>query len=570
MQLCVDAYPIVGASVGRSIALLLVSGAESSRGSFYQCDGIVRTLLVEAHGAGVRATAACDDKRVVVLGSASISAAPSVVDRAALAKKPMGLLWLRVPAARRPGNDATDAHESCAPAGSEAATESALIVLDRSGEATALPYPLVGSKRRSLLTHTASILTAGVVVGSQASNDGGSAFLITADRDDKIRVSHLPHAWNVAAYCLGHTKFVSCLGLVPRPSASGSGVTGSSAATAPLLVSGGGDSTLRLWSWQSGTLLHTLYFSAGGVAVAAVGVHNDGRMNCGGGGSGGADGDAQEAIGARGDDAEHEDDTAADEAAVATRGIHAADHSATATTTGEVDVAAASAAASRHTMPRAYTGAGRAKAARLAAADVEDDEGGAADADVDAAPRGVEVTPPLFPCALAVHGPSATVALFLAGEQAVRVVRVVAVQQQGSAIASHRLLQVCVIPTGSRPLAVAFDPSPLSTAASPVLLVGLCSGSEQLSGAATDGAARGGDAQLLQFRVSAWRLSTIEGSDGSTSYEPVDAPIAIALNAALCGDAFAADKAFVGGVSAAREAINAQGNAVVERIADFV
>ena len=36
-------------------------------------------------------------------------------------------------------------------------------------------------------------------------------FIITCDRDEKIRVSHFPNAYNIHNFCLGHSDFVTCL-----------------------------------------------------------------------------------------------------------------------------------------------------------------------------------------------------------------------------------------------------------------------------------------------------------------------------------------------------------------------
>ncbi|KAI1501776.1 hypothetical protein F5X99DRAFT_191547 [Biscogniauxia marginata] len=70
----------------------------------------------------------------------------------------------------------------------------------------------------------------------------GRAYILTADRDEHIRVSRgIPQAHVVEAYCLGHSAFVSALCVPPsRPAA---------------LVSGGGDGALFLWDWRAGRLL---------------------------------------------------------------------------------------------------------------------------------------------------------------------------------------------------------------------------------------------------------------------------------------------------------------------------
>jgi tRNA (guanine-N(7)-)-methyltransferase subunit TRM82 len=33
-------------------------------------------------------------------------------------------------------------------------------------------------------------------------------YLITSDRDEKIRVTSYPDTYNIQAFCLGHTKYV--------------------------------------------------------------------------------------------------------------------------------------------------------------------------------------------------------------------------------------------------------------------------------------------------------------------------------------------------------------------------
>ncbi|XWS36319.1 hypothetical protein CRYUN_Cryun20dG0074900 [Craigia yunnanensis] len=95
-----------------------------------------------------------------------------------------------------------------------------------------------------LLAHYCSIITS-----LEFSPDG--RLIISADRDFKIRVTVFPKqpldgAHEIQSFCLGHTEFVSCLAFISTPGCLQS-----------VLVSGGGDSTVRLWDIISGSLLDT-------------------------------------------------------------------------------------------------------------------------------------------------------------------------------------------------------------------------------------------------------------------------------------------------------------------------
>ncbi|CAM6089284.1 unnamed protein product [Calypogeia fissa] len=95
-----------------------------------------------------------------------------------------------------------------------------------------------------LLAHCCSIIT-----DLKMSPEG--KYIVTADRDFKIRVSVLPAvptngAHEIWSYCLGHTSFVTCVAFVGEPTSQ------------QLLVSGSGDATVRLWDYKTGELLDIL------------------------------------------------------------------------------------------------------------------------------------------------------------------------------------------------------------------------------------------------------------------------------------------------------------------------
>jgi WD40 repeat protein len=63
-------------------------------------------------------------------------------------------------------------------------------------------------------------------------------FIITSDRDEKIRISHFPNAYNIHNFCLGHTDFVTAIEILPHFGSK--------------LISSSSDGTLRLWDYLAG------------------------------------------------------------------------------------------------------------------------------------------------------------------------------------------------------------------------------------------------------------------------------------------------------------------------------
>lgn len=64
-------------------------------------------------------------------------------------------------------------------------------------------------------------------------------FIITCDRDEKIRVSCFPNAYNIKSYCLGHEEFITSICFLSH--------------NEDILVSASGDGTVRLWDYCLGS-----------------------------------------------------------------------------------------------------------------------------------------------------------------------------------------------------------------------------------------------------------------------------------------------------------------------------
>lgn len=105
--------------------------------------------------------------------------------------------------------------------------------------------PVFVFERHLLLGHV-SLLTDIALGFDESALPQQRPFIITADRDEHIRVSRgkreMAHV--IEAFCLGHEEFVNRI-LVPEASTNMGG----------LLVSGGGDEELFVWRWREGILL---------------------------------------------------------------------------------------------------------------------------------------------------------------------------------------------------------------------------------------------------------------------------------------------------------------------------
>ncbi|GAX84576.1 hypothetical protein CEUSTIGMA_g11997.t1 [Chlamydomonas eustigma] len=93
-------------------------------------------------------------------------------------------------------------------------------------------------------------------VVSSISVSPDNRFVITCDKDRKVRVSILPErpllgCVEIQTYCLGHTYFVSSCAWVSAEEAGGMA----------RLVTGSGDGTVRLWDVETGKLLDTCVVS---------------------------------------------------------------------------------------------------------------------------------------------------------------------------------------------------------------------------------------------------------------------------------------------------------------------
>jgi len=107
-----------------------------------------------------------------------------------------------------------------------------ILVADKNGDV----YLFMSSgntEAKLILGHLSMLLDIAI------SKDG--KFVLTADRDEKIRVSRFPNSYNIHNFCLGHKEFVTSISLLPD-------IDGDR----ELLASGSGDGTVKVWDYLEG------------------------------------------------------------------------------------------------------------------------------------------------------------------------------------------------------------------------------------------------------------------------------------------------------------------------------
>lgn len=78
-------------------------------------------------------------------------------------------------------------------------------------------------------------------------------FIITSDRDEKIKISQYPDCHEIEAFCLGHTEFVSSINILPHDE--------------NVLLSISGDGKIKLWNYKIGTLLKDIELDRPGLQL---------------------------------------------------------------------------------------------------------------------------------------------------------------------------------------------------------------------------------------------------------------------------------------------------------------
>lgn len=138
----------------------------------------------------------------------------------------------------------------------------AVVIVDKAGDSVKFSVQSLSSDGEVILGHLSMLLDVIITPDSK--------YIITCDRDEKIRVSLYPNAYNIISYCLGHREFVSSLHLLPHQLS--------------LLLSSSGDGTIRLWEFQSAQSLFTYDCSSDAVKElvkdsSCLHLPEDGSMN---------------------------------------------------------------------------------------------------------------------------------------------------------------------------------------------------------------------------------------------------------------------------------------------------
>ncbi|KAM9020252.1 tRNA (guanine-N(7)-)-methyltransferase non-catalytic subunit WDR4 [Ara ararauna] len=120
------------------------------------------------------------------------------------------------------------------------AAEDKILVADKSGDVYSYSITEPQADGKLELGHLSLLLDVALSPDDR--------FILTADRDEKIRISLANAPYFIVSFCLGHREFVSKIFVIPN--------------YPDLLLSASGDSTLRLWEYKSGEEVYCCHLSS--------------------------------------------------------------------------------------------------------------------------------------------------------------------------------------------------------------------------------------------------------------------------------------------------------------------
>ncbi|KAM7178048.1 tRNA (guanine-N(7)-)-methyltransferase non-catalytic subunit WDR4 isoform 3-T3 [Macrochelys suwanniensis] len=120
------------------------------------------------------------------------------------------------------------------------AAEDKILVADKSGDVYSYSVTEPQKAGKVELGHLSLLLDVALSPDDQ--------YILTADRDEKIRVSLTRAPHNIVSFCLGHREFVSRIFVIPN--------------YPDLMLSASGDCTLRLWEYKSGKEVHCCHLNS--------------------------------------------------------------------------------------------------------------------------------------------------------------------------------------------------------------------------------------------------------------------------------------------------------------------
>ncbi|NXL65263.1 WDR4 methyltransferase, partial [Chordeiles acutipennis] len=120
------------------------------------------------------------------------------------------------------------------------AAEDKILVADKSGDVCSYSITEPQAEGKFQLGHLSLVLDVALSPDDR--------YILTADRDEKIRVSLAKAPYYIESYCMGHKEFVSKIFVIPN--------------YPDLLLSASGDSTLRLWEYKSGEEVYSCDLSS--------------------------------------------------------------------------------------------------------------------------------------------------------------------------------------------------------------------------------------------------------------------------------------------------------------------